>query len=91
MLQHDYSNAPKRKKFKSAHLLVTKSVEYVCFRAEGRTYTGDHTAYFHFVLRNKNTNLTSHLQSWGSSVSIVSDYRSEDRGSITSWGKGFFL
>jgi hypothetical protein len=28
---------------------------------------------------------------WGSSVSIVSDYRLDDRGSISSRGKGLFL
>jgi hypothetical protein len=29
--------------------------------------------------------------SWGSSVSIVSDYRLDDQGSIPGKGKGFFL
>jgi hypothetical protein len=31
------------------------------------------------------------LWSWGSSVSIVSDYRLVDRGSVPGTGKGFFL
>jgi hypothetical protein len=30
------------------------------------------------------------MRSWGSSVSIVSDYRLDDRGSMPGRGKGFF-
>jgi hypothetical protein len=37
------------------------------------------------------TNKCSEEQSWGISVSIVSDYRLVDRGSITGRGKGFFF
>jgi hypothetical protein len=33
----------------------------------------------------------SDKRSWGSSVSLVSDYRLDDRGSVRGGGKGFFL
>jgi hypothetical protein len=42
------------------------------------------------LLLYNNTNDITRM-SWGGSVSIVSDYRLDDRGSIVGRGKGVFL
>jgi hypothetical protein len=40
---------------------------------------------------SENESTPANIGSWGSSVSIVYDYRLDNRGSIPSRGKGFFL
>jgi hypothetical protein len=47
-------------------------------------YVTEHVGYFIFALYFL-------IRSWGSSVSIVSDYGLDDRGSIPDRGRGFFL
>jgi hypothetical protein len=44
--------------------------------------------YYNFQIKDQ---IKSYFMSWGSSVSIVTDYRLDDRGSIPDTGRGFFF
>jgi hypothetical protein len=88
----------------SARVLAGKPAKWV-FRLEGRAGRNSVSRCYELPLLSGSSLIhavayklsefyeknRSFKRSWGSSVSIVSDYRLDDRGSIPGRGKGFFL